>query len=98
MIRPGKTVISDSTKRPVGLKFLRCEDTNLFQLDKTLLLGGELCKEILSRGFEPLLQSCTTQRLGGILLSRTSSVRISIVFVKKTRAKTFQELTCRILK
>ena len=61
-----------TTKWPVGLKFLRCGDTNLFQLDKTLPLGGELCKEIPSRGFEPLLQSCTTQRLAGLLLSGTS--------------------------
>ena len=70
MIRPGKTVISDMiyTKRPVGLKFLRREDTNLFQLDKTVPLGGELCKEIPSHGFEALLQSCTTQRLTGTLL------------------------------
>ena len=74
-------------KRPVGLKFLRCEDTNLVQLDKTLPLGGELCKEIPSRGFEPFLQSCTTQRLAGILLSRTSSVRILIVFVKNNNCK-----------
>ena len=89
MIRPGKTVISDMiyTKRPVGLKFLRCEDTNFFQLDKTVPLGGELCKEIPSHGFEALLQSCTTQRLTGILLSRTRSVRISIVFVKKQLQK-----------
>ena len=79
-----------TTKRPVGLKFLRCEDTNLFQLDKTLPLGGELCNEIPSRGFEPLMQSCTTQRLASILLSRTSSVRISIVFVKKQLQKPFR--------
>ena len=94
MIRPGKTVKSDmlgaNNKRPVGLKFLRCGDTNLFELDKTLPLGRELCKEIPSRGFEPLLQSCTTQRLAGILLSRTSSVRISIVFVKKQLQKPFR--------
>ena len=71
MIRPGKTVISDMiyTKRLVGLKFLRREDTNLFQLDKTVPLGGELCKEIPSHGFEALLQSCTTQRLTGTYLS-----------------------------
>ena len=102
MIRPGKqsSVIcsEQTTKRSVGLKFLRCEDTNLFQLDKTVPLGGELCKEIPSRGFEPLLQSRTTQQRAGILLSRTSSVRISIVFVKKTTAKTFQALTCRKLR
>ena len=64
-------------------------DMNIFQLDETVPLGGELCKEIPSRGFEPLLQSCTTQRLAGILLSRTSSVRISIVFVKKNNCKNF---------
>ena len=91
MIRPGKqsSVIcsEQTTKRSVGLKFLRCKDTNLFQLDKTVPLGGELCKEIPSRGFEPLLQSCTTQRLAGILLSRSSSVRISIVFVNKNNCK-----------
>ena len=102
MIRPGKTVISEmlraNNKTAGWVEFLRCEDKNLFQLDKTLPLGGELCIEIPSRGFEPLLQSCTTQRLAGILLSRTGSVRILIVFVKKTTAKTFQELTCRILK
>ena len=75
MIRPGKTVISDmlgANNKTAGLKFLRFEDTNLLQLDKTLPLGGELCKEIPSRGFEPLLQSCTTQRLAGILLSQMS--------------------------
>ena len=93
MIRPGKQssvkCSEQTTKRPVELKFLRYEDTNryLFQLDKTLPLGGELCKEIPSRGFEPLLQSCTAQRLAGIRLSPTSSIRISIVFVKKNNCK-----------
>ena len=95
MIRPGKTVISEmlgaSNKTAGWVKFLRCEDTNLFQLDKTLPLGGELWKEIPSRGFEALLQFCTTQRLAGILLSQTNSVRISIVFVKKQLQKPFRD-------
>ena len=72
MIRPGKTVIGEmvgANNKTAGR--VKVEDMNLFQLAKTLPLGGELCKEIPCRGFgfEPLLQSCTTQRLASILLS-----------------------------
>ena len=94
MIRPGKTVISEmlgaNNKTAGWVEVLAISGHESLQLDKTLPLGGELCKEIPSRGFEPLLQSCTKQRLTSILLSRTNSVRISIVFVKKQLQKPFR--------
>ena len=71
MIRPGKTVISDmlgaNNKTAGWVEVLAMWGHESLPTYKTLPLGGELCKEIPSRGFEPLLQSFTTQRLAGIL-------------------------------
>ena len=68
---------------PVGLKFLRCWQTNLFHFARMLPLDGEVCIEIPNCLSETRLQSCTTQRLGGILE------------VVNTRNGVWQGLTCQ---
>ena len=61
------------------------------RISSNLIRHCRLEENYVRKFLEPLLQSCTTQRLG-ILLSQTSSVRISILVVTKT-AKTFLKLT-----
>lgn len=46
---------------PVGLKFLRCWQTNLFHFTRMLPLNGEVCIEIPNCLSETRLQSYTTQ-------------------------------------
>ena len=52
---------------PFGLKFFLCCSTNLFHLTRSLKVLGDSCIEIPNSLLETRSQSCTTQRLGGIL-------------------------------
>ena len=52
---------------PFGLKFFLCCSTNLFHLTRSLKDLGDSCIEIPNSLLETRSQSCTTQRLGGIL-------------------------------
>ena len=52
---------------PVGLKFFRCWETNLFHFVRMLPLDGEVFIEMPNSLSETRLQYCTTQLLGGIL-------------------------------
>ena len=87
MIKVGKTVISEmlgaNSKTAGWVEVLVMWGHELFQLDKTMPLGGELWKEIPSRAFEPLLQSCTTQRLAGVLLSCTDEFNSNFDRIRK---------------
>lgn len=57
--------IEQILKSPFGLKLARCILTKAFHVATSLEDFG-LCKEIPARGFDLLLQSCTTQRQAGI--------------------------------
>ena len=52
---------------PFGLKFFLCCSTNLFHLTRSVKVLGDTCIEIPNSLLETRSQSCTTQRLGGIL-------------------------------